>query len=162
MDAQKVIDNNNRFLEGVYVDLGVVLRTEDGMNHYLSEQLTKQAKDRKYEFSDSRPLVFKPGDLELIADDASSSGLGFKIRDSASPFNAPQLSYKNRERKFNTTNKNGMPILNGNGNRINYTTDNGLSGFRLGGILHLFSGFNDLVGSNYFGRIVVMDDGGKK
>ena len=78
-DAQKIIDNNDNFLRRVYVDLGVVLRSDNGANEYLAKQLAKQAKDRKYKFSNSNPLVFRPSDLELILDGNSPSGLGFKV-----------------------------------------------------------------------------------
>lgn len=157
-DVQKVIDNYDKFLSGVYVDLGVVLRNEDGANEYLAKQLAKQSKDRKYKFSNSNPLVFKPSDLELIADSDSPSRLGFNIKESASPFNALELSSKNEGKKFKNTNKNGVPtIFDKNGNRTNYTTDNGLSGFGLGRYSGLYS-WDFLAPSHGDGRVVVMND----
>jgi hypothetical protein len=157
-DVQKVIDNDDNFLRGAYVDLGVVLRNEDGANGYLAKQLAKQSKDRKYKFSNSNPLVFKPSDLELIADSDSPSGLGFSIKDSANLFNALELSSKNEGKKFKNTNKNGVPIFDKNGNRTNYTTDNGLSRFVLDGGSFLDSRSDYLAGSSDFGRVVVMND----
>jgi hypothetical protein len=161
-DVHKVINNYASFLSGVYVDLGVVLRTEYGANGYLAKQLAKQAKDRKYEFSNLSPLVFKPGDLELIVDGNSPCGLGFKIRESANPFNAWELSSKNEEKIFKNTNENGVPIFDKYGNRTNHTTDNGLSGFGLFWGSNLDSEFGNLAQSIDSGRIVVIDDGGKK
>jgi hypothetical protein len=157
-DVQKVINNYDKFLSGVYADLGVVLRTEDGANEYLAGQLAKQSKDRKYKFSNSNPLVFKPSDLELITDSDSPSGLGFKIGDSANPFSALELSSKNEGKKFKNTNKNGVPIFDKNGNRTNYTMNNGLSGFSLDSNSDLLSWGGDLAGSNDYGRVVVMND----
>ena len=157
-DTQKIIDINENFLKGFYVDLGVVLRNENGANEYLARQLAKQAKDRNYNFSNSNPLVFKPSDLELIVDKNSSSGLGFKIKDLASPFNAPALSYKNDNKKFNKTNENGVPIFDKNGNRTNYTTENGLSRFGLYRVSDLDSGSGNLSGSGDGGRVVLLND----
>ena len=157
-DVQKVIDNDEKFLSGVYVDLGVVLRNESGANEYLAKELAKQAKERNYEFSNSSPLIFKPSDLELIVDSNSSFGLGFKIRDSASPFNASELSYKNEGRKFKNTNKEGVPIFDKNGNRTNYTTKDSLSGFYLVRGSDLDSRSNGLAGSSGDGRVVVLND----
>jgi hypothetical protein len=157
-DVQKVIDNDDKFLNGNYVDLGVVLRNVNGSNEYLTGQLAKQSKDRKYKFSNSNPLVFKPSDLELILDSNSPSGLGFKIKDSASPFNAPELSNKNDNKKFKNTNKNGVPVFDKNGNRTNYTTDNGLSRFSLGRYSDLNSWNDNFAGSIGDGRVVSLND----
>jgi hypothetical protein len=158
-DVQKIINKDKDFLRGVYVDLGLVLRTENSPNEYLAMQLSKQAKDRKYEFSDSYPLVFKSSDLELIADNNSRSGLGFKIKESATPFNAPELSHKNYSKKFKITNENGVPVFDKNGNRTNYTQDNGLSRFYLGRYSGLDSRNDGLAGlGGGFGRVVVLND----
>ncbi len=157
-DVQRVIDNDEKFISGVYIDLGVVLRNENGANEYLAKELSKQAKGRKYKFSNSSPLIFKPSDLELIVDSNSSSGLGFKIRDSASPFNASELSYKNEGRKFKNTNKEGVPIFDKNGNRTNYTTEDGLSGFGLNRISNLFSRSDILAVSDDNGRVVLLNE----
>ena len=79
-DVQKIVNKDKSFLSGIYVDLGIVLRTENSPNEYLAKQLGKQAKERNYEFSNKSPLVFKASDLELILDNNSDSGLGFKIK----------------------------------------------------------------------------------
>jgi len=157
-DAQKIIDNDEKFLRGVCVDLGVVLRNENSPNEYLARKLSKQAKERKYKFSNSNPLVFKPSDLELIVDSDSSFGLGFKIRDSASPFNASELNNKNCGKKFKNTNMNGVPIFNKNGDRTNYTIENGLSRFFLDRGSGLYSKGGSLVVSYDDDRVVVWDD----
>ena len=167
-NTQKIIDINEDFLKGFYVDLGIVLRNENEtneylarQNEYLARQLANQAKDRNYKFSNSNPLVFKPSDLELTLDNNSFSGLGFKIKDSAIPFNAPELSYENNSKKFNKTNENGVPIFDINGNRPNNTMDiieNGLSRFSLYTDLGLDSWNDDFYGSREIGRIVLVND----
>lgn len=157
VDVQKVINKDKNFLSGKYVDLGLVLRTENSPNEYLAKQLGKQSKDRKYDFSNSNPLVFKSSDLELIVDNNSSSGLGLKIKDSATPFNAKELDNKNGNKKFKTTNENGVPIFDENGNRTNYTQNDGLSRFGLGRDSNLGS-WGGLALSNSYGRVVVLND----
>lgn len=157
-DAQKIINSDENFLKGVYTDLGVVLRTEDNPNGYLARQLGKQANERRYKFSNSNPLVFKPSDLELIVDNNSPSGLGFKIQDSASPFNASELSNKNSDKKFKKTNDNGVPIFDKNGNRTNYTENEGLRRFFLDGDSGLISGVDNLADSDGDGRVVILND----
>lgn len=157
-DVQRIINKDNSFLRNIYFDLGEVLRTEEGANDYLAKQLAKQAKERSYKFSNSTPLVFKSSDLELIVDGNSPSGLGFKIKESATPFNASELSDKNDYKKFKTTNENGVPIFDKNGNRINYTRDNGLSRFVLGRGLGLYSSGGNLAYSDDDGRVVVLED----
>ncbi len=157
-DVQRIINKDKNFLNEVYVDLGTVLRTESSPNEYLARQLGKQAKDRKYQFSNELPLVFKPSDLELILDNISPSGLGFKIKDSATPFNAKELSRKYDRKTFKVTNESGMPIFDNGGNRTNYTRDDALSGFDLDGDSGLGSRCGDLAGSSDVGRVVVLND----
>ncbi len=157
-DAQKIINKDENFLRGIYVDLGLVLRTENAPNEYLAKQLGKQARERNYKFSNEAPLIFKSSDLELILDSNSNSGLGFKIRESASPFNASELSNKNSGKTFRITNENGIPIFDENGNRTLYTRGNGLSGFGLGRDSDLVSGDGVLAGSSDDGRVVVVRD----
>lgn len=158
LDAQRIIDKDDNFLRNIYVDLGLVLKTEQGANEYFAKQLVKQAKERNYKFSNSSPLVFKSSDLELIVDSYSPCGLGFKIRESATPFNASELSHENDYERFKITNENGVPIFDKNGTRTNYTKDNGLSKFDLGRDLDLYSKDVNLVFSSSSGRIVVLQD----
>lgn len=157
-DVQKVINKDEDFLKGVYVDLGLVLRTVDAPNDYLAKQLGKQAKDMGYKFSNSNPLVFKSSDLELIADEDSSSGLSFNIMGSATPFNAKELCNKNDYKNFKTVNENGVPVFDKEGNRVSYTRNDGLSGFDLVRGSDLNSWYDCLADSNSGGRVVVFND----
>jgi hypothetical protein len=157
-DVQKIINRNENFLKNIYVDLGLVLRTENSPNEYLAKQLGKQSKERKYKFSNSNPLVFKSSDLELIVDSNSQLGLGFKIKESASPFNAREFDNEYDGKKFKTTNEKGVPIFDRNGNRTNYTRNDGLSGFDLIRYSDLYSGIGDLSDSSGGGRVVVLND----
>ena len=158
-DVSKITNKDENFLRGNYLDLGLVLRTENNPNEYLAKQLGKQAKERGYKFSNENPLVFKASDLELILDGNSKSGLGFKIKESANPFNAPELNHKENGKKFNKTNENGIPIFDKNGNRILYTREEGLSGLVLFGNLDLNSVCNNFVNSYVDGLIVVVKEG---
>ena len=157
-DIQKIIDKDKNFLSHFYVDLGIVLRTENNPNEYLAKQLGKQAKERGYKFSNKSPLVFKTSDLGLILDNNSNSGLGFKIKESASPINVLQFDNKNNNKIFNQT-ENGYPILifDKYKDRTLYTIDEGLSGFLLGSNSYLDSGNGGLAVSASIGRIVVVN-----
>ena len=157
-DVQKIVNKDKSFLSGIYVDLGIVLRTKNSPNEYLAKQLGKQAKERNYEFSNKSPLVFKASDLELILDNNSDSGLGFKIKESANPFNASELNNRNDGEKFNQTNENGIPIFDKKGNRTLYTREDGLSRFYLDWDSDLYSRSGNLANSNDDGRVVVAKD----
>ena len=164
-DIQDIIDIDKNFLKVFYVDLGCVLRTKNGVKGYLARQLGEQAKEMNYKFSSENPLVFKPSDLELILDENSNSGLGFKIKESATPFNASELSNKNNNKKFSKTNEKGVPIFDKNGNRTLYTREDGLSRFSLGMDSSLdsrYDGLSNSIGSgltysNDNGRVVVIE-----
>jgi len=158
VDVQNIIENNENFLNETYVDFGLVLRSEEGTNEYFAKELAKQAKERKYEFSNSNPLVFKASDLELIVDNNSPLGLGFNIKDSATPFNASELSYDYEEKRFNKTNEKGMPIFDEEGKRILFTNEDGLSRLYLTWSLNLGSKYDKIAGSYDMGRIVVMNN----
>lgn len=157
VDVQKIIDKDEDFLRGHYLDLGVVLRTEDRISGYLAKQLGESVKELGHKFSDENPLVFKSSDLELILDDNSSSGLGLKIKDSADLFNAPELAYKNNDKRFNKTNERGMPVFVEDGDRVNCTRKRGLSRFDLCRGSDLNSWGGGLAGSGSIGRVVVLD-----
>lgn len=95
VDIQRIIFKYGKnTLSKIYLDLGLILRTEDftGTPLYLPRQLGKQAKDRDYYFLPEHPLVFKSSDLELIVDNHAKDGLGFKLKDSATPFNVSGLA----------------------------------------------------------------------
>lgn len=160
-DAQRIINQDENFLREIYTNLGIVLRTETDLNkylEYLAKQLGKQAKERKYDFLNEAPLVFKASDLELILDENSMSGLGFKIKESAEPFNAPELSYRDVHETFRITNEHGMPIFDENGDRASFTRKDGLSGFNLFRFVSLYSRYDDLAVSHGIGRVVVVKD----
>jgi hypothetical protein len=176
LDIQNIINDNENFLRSTcdFPELGLVLKTdsEDSWNEYLARKLGKQAKERKYEFSDVNPLVFKCNDLELILDDNAPQGLAFNMKESASPFNAPELSTENNYRKFKDTNKYGLPIFDEelqcfDGNRTNWTGDEymktGLLRFRLNNIsqtfpLSLCSGRASIGGADGNAVIIVVDE----
>jgi hypothetical protein len=155
-DASKIINNNEEFLKGFYVDFGIVLRNEGIANEYFAKELAKQSKKRNYKFSNANPLVFKPSDLEVVLDNNSSFGLGFKIKDLVSPFHAPELSYKNSGKRFKEINSNGVPIFDKNGSKFNYTGQRGLSRFNLCADSNLDSGWSNFESSGIQGRIIVV------
>ncbi len=166
-DAQKIVDHNTSFLRNVYVDLGLVLRTEEGKNDYLAKQLGKQAKAFGYTFSKENPLVFQISDLELIKDNHSPFELSFNIKESAEPFNAKELSKEYNNKKFYKTDKRGIPIFDKNGKnsdeiekRTNFiqngTESDGLLGVYLGWWSDLISWLDDFSYSCDGGRIVTI------
>ncbi|PJE81022.1 hypothetical protein COU58_04675 [Candidatus Pacearchaeota archaeon CG10_big_fil_rev_8_21_14_0_10_32_42] len=157
-DIQKIIDKSETFLKGFYVDLGVILRTKDAPNSYLANQLGKEAEEKNYSFSNEFPLVFKPSDLELIVDEYSSSGLGFKIKELGRPFNVSEFNNQNDNKSFKNTSNSGIPIFHKEGNRTLYTRDDGLSRVYLYGDGDLNVRDGDLEGSDDNGRVVVISD----
>jgi len=158
-DIQKIIDKDETFLRGFYTDLGMILRTKENPNQYLANKLGKEAKERGYNFSNESPLIFKLSDLELVVDgDSPFRGLGFIIKESASPFNASELSNKNGNKKFKTVNKKGIPIFDNEGNRLFYTRDNGLAGCCLTKYSNVDSYCLGLSDSNDYGRVVIVYD----
>ncbi|MFH1503172.1 MAG: hypothetical protein ABIE36_00760 [Candidatus Diapherotrites archaeon] len=158
VDIPNINDRDKNLLKGFDINFGLVLSVEKYANGYLAKQLAKQVKERKYEFSSDNPLVFKPSDLELIFDRRSSSGLGFKIKESANLFNAPELSFKNNKRKFNNINDKWSPIFDENGSGTLYARENGLFRLDLSKYGDLCSWNNNLVTSDTGNLLVALND----
>jgi len=110
----------------VLYNSGLVLGTEEFPNKYFVKKLTKQIKRREDNSNLKSPLVFKPSDLEIILDKKSPEGIGFKLKENATPVCNPQLKSENNKRKFKSLDERGMPIFDENGSKTLYTRTGGL------------------------------------
>ncbi len=155
-DLEKILKTNALNLRDIYEDTGLVLRSEEEPNEYLAKNLAKQLKARGYKFSKTKPLLIWLKDCELIKDEKSDYGISFKIRDGAEILIAPEFTGENSGKKFSQTNDNGMPIFDDNGERYNWTRENGLSRLYLNRYLNVISSDDGLANSGENGRVVLV------
>ena len=155
-DLEKALRLQTLDLSGTYEDTGLVLRSEAYPNSYLAGDLTKQlrARDPKVQY----PVLLNPRDLSLRLDAASPYDLAFKLREDASPVYALVLNSPNGS-KFSSLNideSTGLPKQVGEGDRVLYTRDSGLSRLYLNWFLVLDSYGVDLADLGGGGRVVVI------
>ncbi len=140
-------------LIGKYEDAALVLRSTGDPNTYFAKDLQKQLKARDKVQS---PIMVNLADLELVNDQESPHGLSFKLKEDAELIYSVKLDNRNNGKRFSDTDENGLPIFDTNGSRTFYTRDSGLSRLDLNGGLDLYSGWDDLDGSNSSGRVVAV------
>jgi len=153
-DLEKILKINALDLRGTYKDSGLVLRSEDGANKYLAQNLAKQlrARNKKTRF----PVAINLADLELVNDKDSNYGLAFKLTERANPIYAPILNKPGNFNSEDIDEKTGLPKQTKGGNRILYTRKDGLSGLCLLRDLNLGSNGGDLASSDSGGRVVAV------
>jgi hypothetical protein len=153
-DLERVLRADSLDLRGFYEDSGLVLRGENNPNEYLAKNLAEQVKARQeLEY----PIMIPLNGLELVKDNDSSHGLGFKLREDAEIIHS-QILYK-ESGNFSSEDideKTGLPKKLGVGNRKLYTRDSGLSRLCLGRSLDLYSNYENLAYSSSVGRVVVV------
>jgi hypothetical protein len=157
-DLEKAIKEGILDLSGTYEDTGLVLRTEGKPNSYLADNLMTQVKARLGKKA-KMPVMIPLYGLELARDSSSPYGLVFKLGDEAEIITALILNKGNGN--FSSRNINvetGLPKRLGNGDRIFYTRQEGLSRLYLTGGLLLDSGGNDLANSYDDGRVVLVKE----
>jgi len=164
-DLERVLQCNALPLRGQYEDSALILRSDGNPNEYLAGDLIKQVQARNPKAK--MPLMIPLAGLELANDSNSRYGLAFKLKEDAEVIYAPQLAGKNDGKRFSQTDRNGLPILDEEGNRIFYLWNNsGLSRLYLGRNLDLNGNYydDDLGSSNDGGRVVCVSDevGAKK
>lgn len=150
---------NYNLTKGFGVDLGLVLGNEKYPNEYLVKKLIKQVKEMKYSSLLDSPLVFKPSDLELISDKKSPEGIGFKIKEKANIFYAPQLKPENNKKRFNNVDDGrGMPVFDEKGSRTLYTRQGGLLKLSLSKYGDLCCWDDNLTKPNVDGKLHALND----
>ena len=156
-DLERLLEGNLLDLDGVFVDLALVLRSGDRPNKYLAKNLRTQIRSR---FSSKLllPVMLPLAGLKLERDQNSRHGLAFKLRDYARMrVYAPQLNHKNDRKRFSKTDEDGLPLFDENGKRTLHTRNSGLSRLYLSEN-NLYSDFNylDCSGAYGAGRVVVV------
>jgi len=160
-DLERILRINALDLRGFYEDTALILRSEDEPNKYLAKNLVEQVKS-KFIFLALRkkvgktPIVIPLNGLELVNDSNSPYGLTFKLTDKSELIYVPILNGKNHGKSFSETGKYGLPEKLGEGNRILYTRDLGLSRLYLDVDLGLGSYGRSLDDSSDSGRVVVV------
>lgn len=141
---------------GHFEDTGLVLRSESGTNEYLAKNLATQIKARGKAIEN--PVVIPLSGVEVVNDRNSEYGLAFRLRDDAELIEAPALVGENNGASFAETDRYGMPVKIGEGNRKLYTGSGGLSAYGVDWNLDIRSGSGNLGISeeNEFGRIFVI------
>ena len=153
-DLEKILKINALNLKEVYVDTGLVLRSEDKSNKYLA----KQIREKGYKPSKNNPLVIWLNELNLENDENSHSGLKFKLLENCEPFYAPILNKDGTYSSEDIDKKTGLPKKLSGGNRYSYTSNLGLVGFLLSDCSSLNSYYNNLNVSSADGRLVVVKE----
>lgn len=143
-------------LSGTYEDTGLVLRTDGNPNSYLAGNLMKQVKERLGK-NTKMPVMIPLYVISIVKDQDSPHGLAFKLKDDAKIIYSAILNKSNNTFNSEDINiKTGLPKKVGKGNRTFWTIDSGLSRLCLSRNLDLGSIIGDLVGSNDFGRVVLV------
>jgi hypothetical protein len=139
-----------------YEDTGLVLRTEEEPNSYLARNLIEQVKTRDPKAK--MPVMIPLRGLELERDADSPHGLSFKLGDDVELIYAPILNKEGGGfSSADINDKTGLPKKLGKGDRYLRTSNRGLSRSYLNWDLALGLGSGDLAGSDYFGRVVLVD-----
>ena len=122
-DVEKILRENRLDLKDFYVDIALVLRSEDEPNSYLAKDLRKQIGRGK-----RLPVMISLIGLDLRIDENSPRGLSFDLREDVKVIQDDTLisdgGYFNSE---DIDIKIGLPKKLGNGNRYFYTQKLGLS-----------------------------------
>ncbi len=145
------------------VDLAVVLRSgclepPDAENKYLiadlAAQIVVQKENDRGVDSDRLPVMIPINSLRLKRSSHTKQGYAFALKNNATIVYAPQLDSKNNGKHFQTTEANGLPIFNEDGNKTLISCESELCRMCIGG-LHLgVTGVMD--SSDINGRIVVV------
>ena len=150
-DIEKILRNKDLDLKGVYVDTGLVLRSEDSPNEYLARDLKGQLGNQEL------PVMIPLAELDLRVDSEACYGLAFDVREDAEVIYDKILNSESAPFSSEDINeKTGLPKRLGRGDRYFYTRNSELSWFYLGGDSNLYSYYRNLDNSNVNGRVVVV------
>ena len=159
-DGQKF---NASHLKGHYVDSGLALRNDDGLNEYQAKYLIQQIqKELGSEFK--LPYKLDLNNLELRSDSNSPNGLVYHILDLSKIVYAPVLNEETGRFSSNDPSllKTGLPDKLGEGDRTLYTTKNGLCRLNFYGNLNVSSHRDRLEDSDSIGLVVIVSESDAK
>lgn len=156
-ELDRIAELDSAFLQGTYEDApSVILRSKDDThanNNNLAKSLARLVKKRTF----NEPIIING--LEIAGDENSFYGLGFKKGEKFSVIKAPDFKNKNNNRRFKRINPDYSIDFDDDSKRTLYTGDNGLSRLCLGGVLYLYSNYDDLAYSFGDGRVVLISTG---
>jgi len=142
-------------LRGTYEDTGLVLRSDKDPNAYLAKDSMKQVKARNKK--QRMPVNLFLNNLALRVDSASPQDLAFNLTDESELIYASILAGENNGKSFSETDKRtGLPTKLGEGSRVLYTRNSGLSRLYLDDDLNVGSDYANLGNSSDGGRVVVV------
>ncbi len=158
-DLERTLEKEAINLKGTYGDSGLVLRSENNPNEYLAKNLASQVKEKGYNVGGDTIMIPLAG-LGLIYDSNSPNDLSFQLTDSSEIIYAPQLNKTNHGKKFNSADKQGLPVFEDNGSRTLYSNESGgLCRLYRNWVLVLGARGTDLANSGSDGRVVVCAKG---
>jgi len=134
-------------LRGHYEDTGLVLRTNEGPNSYLANDLISQIGNREL------PVMIPLKNLELRNDAHSLYGLAFNII--GETIYAPIFNHYGGFFSSEDIDENGIPKKLGQGNRYLYTRRKGLLRLSVGRYLNVDASSENLAISFDDGRVVI-------
>jgi len=151
-DIERILRQKSLDLSGVYVDTGLVLRSEDEPNEYLAKDLIRQLGEQKL------PVMIPLVGLDLRVDSNAPNGLAFNVREDAEIVYDEILNSEcGNFDSDDVDEKTGLPQKLKGGDRYFYTRNSGLSRLYLGGYSDLGSIYWYLADSNVYGRVVITD-----
>jgi hypothetical protein len=159
VDLQAILDSKGKVassvpLRGGYKDAALALRSIKQPNAYLAEHLAEQLGAR-FEW----PAVVELSGMELIKDDKSPCGLGFRVTERTRAFHAPVLTEKSGHFSNDLIDRsNGLPERIEGAGRYFYGVEGGLSRIYLGRGSSIDTIWDELGNSQADGRIVLVDN----
>mgnify|MGYP001559183338 CR=1 FL=1 len=154
-DLERALRTGALNLRGTYEDTGLVLRSEDNPNEYLSANLMAQVKERLGKKA-KMPVMTPLYGLEIVKDESSPQGLAFKLKEDAEIVYAPILNKSGNFDLKDIDEKTGLPKKTEGGNRTLYTINSGLSRLFLDYNLDVSSDNGNLTYSSDNGRVVLV------
>jgi len=154
-ELEQILITNSRMLNSHYEISALVLRDTKGPNKYLAQGLVNQVKSKNFDIK--FPLMIPLKGLALRKDYNSPYNYSFLLTNESEIIYSDKLKHENDEKKFDETDKNGLPFFNNKGKRIFWTANSDLTVFSLGLDLNLASFEDRFDGSGPHGRIVLVE-----
>lgn len=159
-DLERIITVHALPLAGKHVHVALVLRSEQMPNANLARDLARQVTARGKSLDG--PLMIPLAGLQLVNDDCSPVGVGFRLAEGAQIIEAPPLDHEHNHEKFSRANAYGLPsAFHPDGPRTLYTAEAGLCGMSIGRThdLDIYTNEGNLGASDWDGRLVFVREG---
>ncbi|MFO8006428.1 MAG: hypothetical protein R6V05_01690 [Candidatus Brocadiia bacterium] len=151
LDARRKTDELPK-LRGYYKDVALALRSIREPNSHLAESLLEQVGVKT-----DLPLIFHLSGLEVVNDEASPCGLGFKVTDKTHYSTEPILAESSGHFDDKIVDRDaGLPTRLGGSQRYYYGTTDGLTRVYVGRGWSLDTIWDELTNSQADGRIVIV------